>query len=145
LEYTSMYTYKYNTNGKKIEAIIYSGVDSGIVYKYDRNGRIYELIRNTKYEPGEKSEFKYNAAGDIIEAKEFNSKIISYLTIYKYDQRHLLTEKIGFKGNKFGDKPSYFVKVTYRYKSFDAKGNWTKVMEHFWGTEDSVTRKITYY
>ena len=141
VENVHKYSYKYDTNGEKIEAIS----DSGEVYKYDRNGHIYELIASIKDTLGVRCEFKYNAAGDIIQCKEFDLKILSYLTTYKYNHRRLLIEEVGFKGDKFGDKPSYFVKVTYNYKSFDEKGNWTKVVEHFWNEEKTITRKITYY
>ena len=141
LYYSFNFDYKYDLNGKKSELV----GNGWKIYKYDSDGLIAEWVGGQKDSANENCKFKYNSSRELIEARLFNSGKLVYLTKYKYDKRLLLIETMGYRGNQFGDKPGYFVKTLYDYKSFDQKGNWTKVVLNYWNRCDTVTRKISYY
>jgi len=125
-----------------------------VIYKYDNDGRIVVQVWNarvldpTLYSAKDNTIYKYDAAGDRIE-ESYTSEDYSYKKLYKYNDKHLLIEETYF--HREGKKPES--KTSYRYTSFDGKGNWLEQIGHVtqYGPpaqqimEPVVRRKISYY
>ena len=153
-------TYQYNDQGKKITATAKDSLKMPHSYmtfgKYDRSGRIIEVNSNSET-PEEDPDtsmqykwlYKYDAAGNRVQEDQYYEQEHKYRTMYKYDDKHLLIEEEYFYGD--GKKPT--MKTSYRYTSFDSKGNWLRrvgeVKDYGPSAQEIpqpvVVRKITYY
>ena len=145
---TITYDYKYDKSGIRTEVAMMSAELGNDIYQCDSYGRIARKSTNTdmvkKYsmEPlQEKYFYKYDEAGDMIEADLYLETELRFSEKYKYNSQHLLLEKDAFSGaEKFVDT------TTYKYQSFDKNGNWTKKARIIEGNEPfTITRFITYY
>jgi hypothetical protein len=142
-------TSKYNKNGQKLNSTVkiyeyaFGGIDdsSTSVFKYNDSGYISSLKRYYSEPQGyiDSVLYKYNKTGDLV---EINNGIITDL---KY-VHHLLTEDTMYYPPKGLKTEFSFSRNTYKYLSFDKKGNWTKRIEYL-GKEKywMVSREITYY
>jgi len=128
------------------------------------NGRIAEMSYNTNdlkrnpdeqlrkelfYVKGDSVFYKYNVAGNIIEANGYHDGKQEWRGTYKYNEKHLLIEEAYF----YGDLKKPKSKTSYHYPSFDLKGNWLKRIgdiKNFGPPRDGITepvalREIIYY
>jgi|GEM_PF-2361614 len=163
------YEYSYDNTGRKISVTEKNNVDTlhlyEYLYKYDMNGRIVEMSCNTNdltvhtgaqlrkkhlYVPKKDRVFyKYDATGNRVEDNHYRDQEHEWRKTYKYDEKHLLIEEEYFSGDD--KKPT--TKATYRYTSFDSKGNWLRRVGEVkdYGPprqeipQPVVMRKITYY
>jgi YD repeat-containing protein len=111
------------------------------IQEYDRNGNLLETI---KYYPLEDEQsitrFKYDEQNNKIEEAVLKNNLVTTKTIYRYDDKNILTEtfRYGVKGT---------LEVHYRYVfEFDADGNWTKRIDLFNDKPTAVlVRRIEYY
>ena len=145
---TTVYNYKYDKDGVRTEVAMMSAELGDDIYQCDEYGRIArkstrtDMVKNNSMEPlQEKSFYKYDEAGNMIEADLYLETELRFSEKYKYNNKHLLLEKDAFsRAEKFADT------TTYQYQSFDKNGNWTKRARLIKDNEPfTVTRYITYY
>jgi hypothetical protein len=152
----SLFNYKYTIGKKGAKISLIANDVNPVRDSYNRsNGRVLEtdmVTINSDHELEHDTYlFKYDAAGNIIQQnyQDIDPRM-DYRWTYKYNDKYLLTEEEYFNGDD--KKPT--TKTTYRYTSFDPKGNWLRrigqVMDY--GRVVSqvipqpvVVRKISYY
>lgn len=90
-------------------------------YKYDDKGRLQETVRyRNNGEITGKIVYSYN--GNKIEESSFdNDGKLTFKTVKVFDNKSNLIEKTYSRPNNSSDS-----NYTYKYESFDEKGNWTK-------------------
>jgi hypothetical protein len=145
---TIVYNYKYDKIGIRTEVAMMSAELGDDIYQCDEYGRIArksmrtDMVKNNSMEPlQEKSFYKYDAAGNMIEADLYLETELRFSEKYKYNNRHLLLEK-----DALSHDANFTDTTTYKYQSFDKNGNWTKRARIIQGNEPfTVTRYITYY
>jgi hypothetical protein len=162
--YLIKYVYTCDKAGKKITITTKDSIDDMYfprpVYKYDAFGHMIEVSSKEKtdiqfqkeysYVPGiYKFIYKYDAAGNRIQADFYFNQEHQDRSTYKYDDKHLLIEMHYF----IGDEKKLTSKTSYHYTSFDSNGNWLRQVGQVKDDgsprqeirEPVVTRKITYY
>ncbi|MBS1531864.1 MAG: hypothetical protein JSU01_16270 [Bacteroidetes bacterium] len=152
----SLFNYKYTTDKKGTKISLIANDVNAVRYSYNHsNGQVMEtdmITLNSDHElEHEKYFFRYDAAGNIIQNNYRDIDLeMDYKLTYKYNDKNLLIEDDYF----YSDDKKPRIKTTYRYTSFDSKGNWlTRVGQVTdYGRVASqvihqplVVRKISYY
>jgi YD repeat-containing protein len=117
---------KYDSKGNKTESCCDNGGGSPwcIYYSYNAKGQNTSL-RNPKLWDDKVIHYKYDAAGNVIEATEESGKYKSHKTIYKYSNSGATIETEDYIDGKLGltakeinsdlDNEGNFLKTTYYY------------------------------
>jgi len=85
-----------------------------------------------------KGENQFDKNGNIIERKYFNDEKVEYWQISKFNNKSQELEKKVIEGY---DEGVY----TYKYESFDEKGNWTKKIEYKGDEVETLTIRVIKY
>jgi hypothetical protein len=119
-------------------------------YKYDESNRMKEeLIYRNDSELMNKNTFDY--AENKVEESQFKGEKLQSKRVRFYGKQHLVKDEIvtRFSNDKIDEN-----KFSYKYESFDKKGNWTKQIKLIQKSENgkefyhpiyTVYRIITYY
>ena len=146
------YSYKYDSKGKKTEAIVNrTYYKTKEIYKYGSDDIIQESrLYWNKNKFQNKVIYKYDKTGNTIES-EVNENQRRYRVEYLYDGNSRMIKETETPNGE-GNGIEFFLE----YKSFDSKGNWLKMVRtsailypvpngKSVRLTDTVTRKITYY
>lgn len=110
--------------------------------KRDSQGRLISVVTRGMNEFEEEydvtTRFSYNAQGRLAKIK-VEEIYGSWSEVYRYDAKGQL---VSMEVTEAVEN----IKYKYRFVSFDAKGNWTKMIRtDFFNSKATFTRKITYY
>ena len=137
--YSSL-VYAFNTTGKMTK--YQSNSLSTANTKRDSQGRLTQIVLKETDEFGEEYDavitFTYDAQGYLSKMKVENI-YGSWVENYTYNAKGL---RISTKITESVENVTY----KYQYVTFDAQGNWTKMVKTDpYGGKETFTRKITYY
>ncbi len=112
--------YKYDDNG-----VFISGVSDKSKMQRDNKGRIvfYENRMDEEDDEGYAINFEYDD-NDRMSKVEFSGWEATVEHIYTYESGHIYPDRVNWESDDQGDH--YSTVITYTYKKFDDKGNWTE-------------------
>lgn len=166
--------FQYNENGKKLKKEIYDVAKESMYrwnYEYDEQGKLIEiniydsngeLIRKIIYRYDEKDrvieEIGYNSEGNLEDRQTYEDNGLKNKTESHYNQNGVLVFRNDYvcdeKGNVITQEYNLYgfygkdinTKITYEYKKYDEKGNWTEKIQYADDVLDQITeREIEYY